>query len=92
MWVSVSLLVCPYGFNYLSHRVCLGFIPVAYTWLMSSLRPPIQLPSDSEDDASGPIKPSGKRLSGRRILLLILPACCDLAGTTVSHIPSAHPT
>lgn len=51
---------------------------------MSSLRPAIQLATDSEDDMSGPIKPSEKRLRGWRVLLLCLPACCDLAGTTVS--------
>lgn len=68
----------------------LGFIPVAYTWLMSSLRPPIQLPSEPEDDTSGSLKPSGQRLRGWKVLLLFLPACCDLAGTTVSHFPFAQ--
>ena len=47
----------------------------------------IQLPEEDSDDSLAELSESQKlplkRLSGRRILLLWLPALCDLTGTTV---------
>jgi len=47
----------------------------------------VQLPDDPSDDTLDDLSESPKilpeRLTGRRILLLWLPALCDLAGTTV---------
>jgi hypothetical protein len=65
-----------------------GFLPVLYTTLSARLRPsPIQLSDESTDDTLDELSESQKvppeRLTGRRILLLWLPALCDLTGTTV---------
>jgi hypothetical protein len=58
----------------------LGFLPVAIAWLrMKHKSAPVQLP-DSEDL---PLKPAAQQLRGWKILLLWLPAACDLTGTTV---------
>jgi hypothetical protein len=72
-----------------------GFLPVLYTTLLARWRSsPIQLPDESTDDTLDEFSESQKiqqeRLTGRRILLLWLPALCDLTGTTVrtfSHSP-----
>lgn len=91
--ISVSLSGRLIRFQLTISSRFLGFIPVAYASLVSLLQPPIQLPTDSEDDMAEPLKPSGKRLHGWRILLLCLPTCCDLAGTTVSpSCTSVHQT
>jgi hypothetical protein len=64
--------------------------------LSARLRPsPIQLSEESTDDTLGELSESQKvspeRLTGRRILLLWLPALCDLTGTTVRVFSSSLP-
>ncbi|KAI0035975.1 hypothetical protein K488DRAFT_76307 [Vararia minispora EC-137] len=71
------------------------FLPVVATYAYSRLHPaPLHLPADREDaqstepllDTDGPPKPAPLQLSGYRILLLWLPAFCDLTGTTLMNI------
>jgi hypothetical protein len=87
----------------LALMLCLGFLPVAYAWLVSK-RSSVRLPLDEtsepatlasqphgEDEAeaqrsSGHSKPLTEPLTGYRVLLLWLPALCDLTGTTVRFI------
>jgi len=72
----------------------LGFLPVLYTTVASRLRTPsVHLPDESSDDTLEDFSESQKtpqeKLTGRRILLLWLPALCDLTGTTVRAFPSS---
>jgi hypothetical protein len=65
-----------------------GFLPVLYGYLSKRWRSSsIQLPEEDSDSSLADLSESQKlplqRLTGRRILLLWLPALCDLAGTTV---------
>jgi hypothetical protein len=69
-----------------------GFLPVLYTIVASRWRTPsVHLPDESSEDTledfSESQKTSPERLTGRRILLLWLPAICDLTGTTVRALP-----
>ncbi|KIM80827.1 hypothetical protein PILCRDRAFT_822106 [Piloderma croceum F 1598] len=66
---------------FLGEMLC--FLPVAFAWLrMKHKSAPVQLP-DSEDL---PLKPAAQQLRGWKILLLWLPAACDLTGTTLMNI------
>ena len=65
-----------------------GFIPILYSalsarWRTSSVLLPDELPDDSLDGLSESQKFPQEKLTGRRVLLLWLPALCDLTGTTV---------
>ncbi|THU99342.1 hypothetical protein K435DRAFT_855761 [Dendrothele bispora CBS 962.96] len=61
------------------------FLPVIYTWLRSRrLSTQIRLPSDSEQDLQP--KVTSESLSGWKILLLWIPAACDLTGTTLMNV------
>ena len=63
--------------------MCLpGFLPVIYTWLKSR-RHSIHNQADSEPDLHNKFD-SPRPLQGWNILLLWIPAACDLTGTTVS--------
>ena len=55
--------------------------------------PSIQLPDESADNTlDDPAEsPKMKPLTGRRILLLWLPALCDLTGTTVRALSDLRP-
>src|ERR1700728_3408789 len=67
----------------------LGFLPVIYTWLRTRRQSPsLQLQLDSEDSdhlIPSKLSSSPQELRGWKILLLWIPAACDLTGTTVSH-------
>jgi hypothetical protein len=70
------------------HPCWVGFIPILYSSLSARWRKPsIRLPDESPDDTLDGLSESQKfppeRLTGRRVLLLWLPAVCDLTGTTV---------
>ena len=64
-----------------------GFLPVLYTTISARWRAPsIRLVDESSEDILDGLsdhKFPPERLTGRRILLLWLPALCDLSGTTV---------
>jgi hypothetical protein len=69
-----------------------GFLPVIYTWLKTPRQyPSLQLPFESEEDSLISNKPnsSPQPLRGWKILLLWIPAACDLTGTTVSLLYTA---
>lgn len=81
-------------------RYCPGFLPVLFTTLSARWRtlsaPSIRLPDEPSDDDLDGLSESQKypveRLTGRRILLLWLPALCDLTGTTVrTFLPPTRP-
>ena len=66
----------------------LGFLPVIVSWLNSKRKTSsVQLPTDTEPetDVQNKVPPSSEPLSGWKILLLWIPAACDLTGTTVSR-------
>ena len=66
----------------LIHGMCLsGFLPVVYTWLKSR-RHSVHNQTDSVPDLHKFDSP--RPLQGWKILLLWIPAACDLTGTTVS--------
>ncbi|KAH9954132.1 hypothetical protein BC827DRAFT_1144571 [Russula dissimulans] len=74
---------------FLGEMLC--FLPVLYTTVASRWRTPsVHLPDESSDDTledfSESQKTSPERLTGRRILLLWLPALCDLTGTTLMNV------
>lgn len=65
-----------------------GFIPILYSalstrWRESSIRLPDESSEDTLNDLSESQKVPQEELTGRRVLLLWLPALCDLTGTTV---------
>ncbi|TFY74649.1 hypothetical protein EWM64_g9363, partial [Hericium alpestre] len=75
------------------------FLPVLYNYISARSRAsPVQLPADSDTDidtAAAPDvyvdneeepKPAPLHLTGWRVLLLWLPALCDLTGTTLMNI------
>ena len=66
----------------------LGFLPVLYALFLSHRKSGVQLPSSDSDDPaftqSDLVDPKQRDLHGWRILLLWIPAACDLTGTTVS--------
>lgn len=74
---------------FLGEMLC--FLPVLYTIVASRWRTPsVHLPDESSEDTledfSESQKTSPERLTGRRILLLWLPAICDLTGTTLMNV------
>ncbi|KAK0450717.1 hypothetical protein EV421DRAFT_1983641 [Armillaria borealis] len=65
----------------------LCFLPVLYTWIQSRRRtPPIHLDTDSPLGASIPLKSAPQALTGAKVLLLWIPAACDLTGTTLMNV------
>ncbi|KAG6919976.1 hypothetical protein DXG01_013325 [Tephrocybe rancida] len=64
------------------------FLPVLYTWLATRHQASVHLPSDSEHDPHVDIKlgTSSQSLTGWKILLLWIPAICDLTGTTLMNV------
>ncbi|KAF8499731.1 hypothetical protein F5888DRAFT_1793747 [Russula emetica] len=67
------------------------FIPILYStlsarWRKSSIRLPDELPDDMLDGLSESQKFPQEKLTGRRVLLLWLPALCDLTGTTLMNV------
>jgi drug/metabolite transporter (DMT)-like permease len=74
---------------FLGEMLC--FLPVLFTTLSARWRTPsIRLPDDSSDDGLDGLSESQKfpqeKLEGWRILLLWLPALCDLTGTTLMNV------
>ncbi|KAK7466944.1 hypothetical protein VKT23_004008 [Stygiomarasmius scandens] len=62
------------------------FIPVIYTWFRSRRQSiQIRLPSDSDQDEPQP-KVVAQPLTGWKVLLLWIPAACDLTGTTLMNV------
>ncbi|KIM49442.1 hypothetical protein M413DRAFT_21666 [Hebeloma cylindrosporum] len=59
----------------------LCFLPVIYTWIRSRRRqsPPVQLQEDTD-------KLEPQQLKGWKVLLLWIPAACDLTGTTLMNV------
>jgi hypothetical protein len=83
------------------HPCWVGFIPILYSALSARWRKsPVRLPDESSDDTLDDLSESQKfpqeKLTGRRVLLLWLPALCDLTGTTVRtftyHRPICAPS
>ncbi|KAJ7905319.1 hypothetical protein B0H14DRAFT_2659827 [Mycena olivaceomarginata] len=63
------------------------FLPVIYTWLQSRRQSPVQLPSEDDDSlVPNKLDPEPEQLSGWKILLLWIPAACDLTGTTLMNV------
>ncbi|KAH9058836.1 hypothetical protein EDB87DRAFT_1625632 [Lactarius vividus] len=67
------------------------FLPVLYEYLSKRWRSAsIQLPEEDSDSSLAELSESQKlqpqKLTGRRILLLWLPALCDLTGTTLMNV------
>jgi hypothetical protein len=69
---------------FLGEMLC--FLPVIYTWLQSRRQSPVQLPSEDESLVPNKGEPEPEQLSGWKILLLWIPAACDLTGTTLMNI------
>jgi hypothetical protein len=71
-----------------------GFLPVLYALFASYRKSSVQLPNNDSDEPvfihSDLAGAKQRDLHGWRILLLWIPAACDLTGTTVScrNIPS----
>ena len=67
----------------------LGFLPVLYALASSHRRSRVQLPTSVLDDPvftqSDLLDAKQVELRGWRVLLLWIPAACDLTGTTVSR-------
>ncbi|KAJ6547386.1 hypothetical protein B0H19DRAFT_1211964 [Mycena capillaripes] len=61
------------------------FLPVIYTWLQSKRQSPVQLPED-ESLVPNKLEPQPEQLAGWKILLLWIPAACDLTGTTLMNV------
>lgn len=77
------------------HPCWVGFIPILYSalstrWRRSSIRLPDESPDDTVDLSESQKLPQEK-LTGRRVLLLWLPAICDLTGTTVRTFTHSTP-
>jgi len=62
---------------FLGEMLC--FLPVIYTWLTTRRQSPSELAPD-------PTKRSPLRLQGSKVLLLWIPAACDLTGTTLMNV------
>ncbi|KAF8892577.1 hypothetical protein BD779DRAFT_1509719 [Infundibulicybe gibba] len=73
---------------FLGEMLC--FLPVIYTWLKQRRQSSsVQLPPDSELDphiANKQLGTSAQELKGWNILLLWIPAACDLTGTTLMNV------
>ncbi|KAJ7470584.1 hypothetical protein FB451DRAFT_1352129 [Mycena latifolia] len=68
---------------FLGEMLC--FLPVIYTWFRSRRQSSVHLP---DDDSLVPNKlgPEPEQLTGWKILLLWIPAACDLTGTTLMNV------
>ncbi|KAF9227866.1 hypothetical protein BS17DRAFT_857417 [Gyrodon lividus] len=72
---------------FLGEMLC--FLPVLYTWLSTRRKAaPVFLPADYDEDERAQIKPvaASQELRGWKLLLLWLPAACDLTGTTLMNV------
>ncbi|KAJ3914442.1 hypothetical protein F5877DRAFT_50481 [Lentinula edodes] len=72
---------------FLGEMLC--FLPVIYTWVRSKRLQPVQLQDSESSEASlSNIKlvPASRPLSGWSVLLLWIPAACDLTGTTLMNV------
>jgi len=71
---------------FLGEMLC--FLPVIYTWLRTRRRTaPVHLTPDSQADPPIHSKfPPPEELRGRKVMLLWIPAVCDLTGTTLMNI------
>lgn len=76
-------MLCTFHISTLSlhlHPPPKGFLPVAFAWIRERRQtPPVHLPEEEGVPRKHPVQ----RLTGWKILLLWLPAACDLTGTTV---------
>ncbi|KAI4524119.1 hypothetical protein K525DRAFT_267295 [Schizophyllum commune Loenen D] len=64
----------------------LCFIPILVSWAREKRRSqPVRLEPDTEQD-SVPTKPVAQPLTGWKVLLLWIPAACDLTGTTLMNV------
>ncbi|KAK7043647.1 hypothetical protein VNI00_008258 [Paramarasmius palmivorus] len=71
---------------FLGEMLC--FLPVIFSWLNSKRKSTsVQLPPDSEAESESQVKPvsTAPPLTGWKILLLWIPAACDLTGTTLMN-------
>lgn len=68
---------------FLGEMLC--FLPVLYTWLRTKQQSSVHLAPDSENDNSK-LKDHPQHLHGWKILLLWIPAICDLTGTTLMNV------
>ncbi|KAF8968359.1 hypothetical protein BDZ97DRAFT_1800148 [Flammula alnicola] len=63
----------------------LCFLPIIYTWLRTRRQSPsVQLQADSDEVTPNKLAP--QPLEGWHILLLWIPAACDLTGTTLMNV------
>ncbi|KAJ7940816.1 hypothetical protein B0H13DRAFT_2226163 [Mycena leptocephala] len=62
------------------------FLPVIYTWFQSRRQSPVQLPSEDDSLVPNKLDLEPEQLSGWKILLLWIPAACDLTGTTLMNV------
>ncbi|TDL27557.1 hypothetical protein BD410DRAFT_782666 [Rickenella mellea] len=70
---------------FLGEMLC--FLPVFYAWIRSRSKPAVHLPSESEEEpVAGGKHLQPQPLSGYKVLLLWLPAVCDLTGTTLMNV------
>ncbi|KAF9264855.1 hypothetical protein L218DRAFT_998335 [Marasmius fiardii PR-910] len=72
---------------FLGEMLC--FIPVIFSWLNSRRKTAnVQLPADieSDTDTQNKVDSSSAPLSGWKVLLLWIPAVCDLTGTTLMNV------
>ncbi|KAJ4488167.1 hypothetical protein J3R30DRAFT_3363644 [Lentinula aciculospora] len=69
---------------FLGEMLC--FLPVIYTWFRSRRTQPVQLLQDSEASPDAKLVPGSLTLSGWKLLLLWIPAACDLTGTTLMNV------
>ncbi|ESK93019.1 integral membrane protein [Moniliophthora roreri MCA 2997] len=71
---------------FLGEMLC--FLPVIFSWVNSKRKSSVQLPPDSEveTEAQAKVVPAGRPLSGWKVLLLWIPAACDLTATTLMNI------
>ncbi|KAF8655987.1 hypothetical protein AX16_002847 [Volvariella volvacea WC 439] len=67
---------------FLGEMLC--FLPVIFTWLQSKRQPSVHLPPDPDSDSEPAMK--ALPLDGWKILLLWIPAACDLTGTTLMNV------
>ncbi|KAF9036574.1 hypothetical protein BJ165DRAFT_1504429 [Panaeolus papilionaceus] len=69
----------------------LCFLPVIYTWLRSRRQSSVHLPTDPDGDHEPLAQSTSSKLTpvplhGWNVLLLWIPAACDLTGTTLMNV------
>ncbi|KAG6821183.1 hypothetical protein H0H93_005403 [Arthromyces matolae] len=63
------------------------FLPVLYTYLATRRQSSsVHLPAESDPQSDTKLHPSSQSLSGWKVLLLWVPAACDLTGTTLMNV------